>query len=154
MQVCDNDNMGQLFIGSNQAVVEWKRADNPLNIASFIQLENVTFPKDKSRFKGNWYAGQPAAAASDLLPKAFYHGSWDIGTMVSERGAFECPDLFDAAAVDGTVKEGHLSMTAKIVQMLSQGHNVMIQGTSAGSPTYIRYGRLVSPLINPPLPQF
>ena len=151
MQVFDNDNMGQLFIGSNQVVVEWKRADNPLNISAFIQLEHVTFPKDKSRFKGNWYAGQPAAAASDLLPQAFYHGHWNIQSMVSDRGASECPDFFDAVAADGTIIEGHLSMIAKIVQMLSQGHNVMLQGTSAGSPTYIRYGRLVSLL---PPPQF
>ena len=139
---------------SQQAAVEWKRGENPFNISALIQVQKDTFSPGKSRFKGQWHAGLPVAADSNLLPTAFYLGSWDIGTMVSERGSLDCPDQFDTVAADGEDVNGHLSMIANIVQMLSQGHNVAIQGTSAGSPTYIRYGRLVSPLINPPLPQF
>ena len=153
MQVFDNDRQGQLFIGSNQAAVEFKRGENPLNIECFIQLEDVIFPTDHSRFKLDWHAGVPASAASGLLPKAFGFGRWDMRSLVSERGASECPDFFDAVAADGTIIEGHLSMIARICQLLCQGKNVMIQGTSAGSPTYIRYGRLFSPL-TPPRPNF
>ena len=153
MQVFDNANLGQLFIGSNQASVEWKRGENPLDISVFIQLEQVNFSKNHSRFQLDWYAGQPADVESGLLPQAYCHGHWDIRSMVSERGAVECPDFFDAAAVGDTTNEGHLSIIARICQMLRQGKNVMLQGTSAGSPTYIRYGRLVSPL-TPPSPNF
>ena len=149
MQVFDNANHGQLFIGSNQAAVEWKRGENPLNIQVLIQLEQEKFTRGHSRYELEWHAGEPAEVDSGLLPTAYCHGNWDILSMVSERGAVECPDFFDAAAVGGKAKEGHLSIIARIVQMLSQGHNVMLQGTSAGSPTYICHGRLVSLFISP-----
>ena len=149
MQVFDNASKGQLFIGSNQAAVEWKRGDNPLGINVFIQLEEETFKRGHSRYEMEWHAGEPAEVDSGVLPTAFCHAHWDIQSMVAERGAVECPDFFDAAEVGDKTNKGHLSIILRICQMLRQGKNVMLQGTSAGSPTYIRHGRLVSPLIPP-----
>ena len=149
MQVFDNANLGQLFIGSNQAAVEWKRGENPLGITVVIQLEQEKFSVHHSRYQLDWYVAEPAEVDSGLLPRAYCHGHWDMQSIVAEREASECPDFFDSAAVDGMRAGGHLSIIAAICQMLSQGQTVMLQGTSAGSPTYISYGRLVSPLTPP-----
>ena len=139
MQVFDNAAGGQFSMGSNQAAVEWKRGENPLNIQVFIQLEQEKFTRGHSRYELEWHAGEPAEVDSGVLPTAYIAAHWDIGSMVAERGAAECPDFFDAAEVDGKKNKGHLSIILRVCQMLRQGKNVMLQGTSAGAPTYIPF---------------
>ena len=147
MQVFDNASMGQLFIGSNQAAVEWKRGDNPLGIHVVIQLEQETFKPGHSRYEMEWHASELAEVDSGALPTAYVAASWDIESMVAEKDAAEFPDFYDDPFDEKN--KGHLSIILRACQLLRQGLNVMVQGTSAGSPTYISHGRLVSLFISP-----
>ena len=131
-------------MGSNQAAVEWKRGDNPLGINVLFQLEQEKSKPGNPRYEMEWHASELAEVDSGALPTAYVAAHWDIESMVADKDAAECPDFFDDKE-----NKGRLSIILRVCQMLRQGLNVMVQGTSAGSPTYISHGRLVSLIISP-----
>ena len=149
MQVVNNKAGGQLFIGTNQAAVELKRGHNPLGVSVLIQLEPEKSQPGRGRYRMDWYATTlddevEAPEGNRAAADAFLRVDWNIDSMVADAGADECPDFYD----EGDLK-GHLSIICRACQLLSQGLTVMVQGTSAGPPTYISHGRLVSLFISP-----
>ena len=74
--------------------------------------------------------------------------NWNIDSMLDNAASDDCPDLFDDA-VNG--RSGHIGIICRAVQALAQGLTVMVQSTSAGSPTCISHGRLVSFFLTPVL---
>ena len=152
MQVVDNKAGGQLYMGANQAAVELKRGINPLNVSMLIQAEPESGQPGCGRYSTEWFAtelhDEVEPAKGRAAADAYCVATWNLDSMAANAGAAECPDLYDmqSSSDDDASLAGHI---CRALQALSQGLTVMIQGTSAGSPTYISHGRLVSLFISP-----
>ena len=155
MQVVDNKAGGQLYMGTNQAAVELKRGINPLNVSMLIQVEPESGQPGCGRYSTEWFAtkldDEVEPAKDRAAADAYCVATWNLDSMTANAGAAECPDLYDmpSSSDDDAFLTGHLGIICRATQALAQGLTVMIQGTSAGSPTYISHGRLVSLFISP-----
>ena len=132
MQVFDNVQGGKLYILSNVVAVEFKRGDNPLDINMLVQLDAPVAP-GCGRWSMKWYARHMTheLGVEEDQRDVVCVVSWNVDSIVARAKEDDCPDLL--ATDDG--REGRLGILLRILQSLSQGLTVAVQGTSAGLPT-------------------
>ena len=138
MQVFDNEAGGVLHIVSAPAAVDFKVGINPLGIHVLCQL-NHKIPEGFGRWCVRWYDRHMSHELNthEEFPRdAVAVALWNVESIVARADDDDCPDLLG--------KDGRLAMLCRLLESLSQGKTVAVQGISAGLLTNIYHGRLVS----------
>ena len=136
MQVFDNVRSGKCYMLSNVAAVEFKRGDNPLDINMLVQLD-APVARGCGRWSMQWYARHMThvLGVDEDASDAVCVLAWNVDSIAARADEDDCPDLLDTDDGSEGRLGGHLGILCRILQSLSQGLTVAVQGTSAGLPT-------------------
>ena len=136
MKVYCNTAGGSLYMASATAAVEFESGFNPLNCELFVELKHHINDKGRGRFTVAWYGRHAPVSPDNLLGETVEQAtdavcviSWDCRSLTHDAGSNVVPDIAG--------ENGHMAALGRILNALSQGKMVALQGISAGLLTYI-----------------